>query len=612
MISVENLTKSFGTRLVFDKINFTIGSGEKVGLIGRNGEGKTTLFKMIVGEEEPDSGKVNIPKDYKIGYLKQHLEFSHNRLIDEVYSIVKSDLEDNRWKAEKVLFGLGFTKEDLDKNPYEFSGGYQVRINLAKVLVSDCDLLLLDEPTNYLDILSIRWLANFLREWKKEFILITHDRGFMDSVCTHILGIYRKKVRKIKGDTSKFYEQIRLEEEHLEKTKENIDKRKKEMEQFINKFRAKARQANLVQSRIKTLEKLKEDEVDLEPIKNLNFRFSYKPYEGKNLIHVKDITFGYHKDKPLFTNLSFSIGSNDKICIIGPNGKGKTTLIKVLSGKLKPISGEIIINNNVEIGVYEQTNIADLVDDRTIEEEIMYSDASVDRQRARDIAGIMMFSGDEALKKIGVLSGGEKSRVLLGKVIAKPVNLVMLDEPTNHLDIYSTDALLEALKQFEGAILMVTHNETFLREIANRLIVFKKDEVMLFEGTYDEFLEKVGWDEEDFTRKNEKEKEKLSKKDIRRLKAEVIAEKSKVLNPLIKEVEELERAIEESESRKTEVNSLILKYSMEGNFEEVASLSKELKNIEKNIDELYSRYEIKLSELEEKENYFQKRLEQLI
>ncbi|KAA0258334.1 ABC-F family ATP-binding cassette domain-containing protein [Deferribacter autotrophicus] len=611
MISVENLSKTFGDKVLFDSISFTIGSGEKVGLVGRNGEGKTTLFRIITGEEEPDTGRVNIPKNYKIGYLKQHLEFTKSNLLDEVYSEVESNLEDNRWKAEKVLFGLGFTKEDLQKNPHDFSGGYQVRINLAKVLVADSDMLLLDEPTNYLDILSIRWLARFLKEWRKEFILITHDRGFMDEVCTHILGIHRKKVRKIKGNTEKYYQQVALDDELYEKTRQNVEKRKKEIEQFISKFRAKARQANLVQSRLKTLEKLEGIE-QLEEIKNLKFRFSYKPFEGKNLMHVKDISFGYSEDKILFQNLSFTVGSKDRICIVGPNGKGKTTLIKVLSGKLKPLQGEIVVNNGVELGVYEQSNISSLVDNRSIEEEIMYSAPEVDRQRARDIAGIMMFGGDDALKKISVLSGGEKSRVMLGKVIAKSVNLLMLDEPTNHLDIYSTDALLEALLKFEGAVLMVTHNETFLREVANRLIVFKKDAVFLFEGTYDEFLEKIGWDEEDFERDRKEEKNKLSKKDIRRLKAELIAEKSKVLNPLAREVEELEKAIEESESRKEELNSLILKYSVEGNFEEIASLSKELKNLEKNIDELYSRYEIKLSELEEKEIYFQKKLEQLI
>ncbi|MGA1846678.1 ABC-F family ATP-binding cassette domain-containing protein [Deferribacter abyssi] len=611
MISVENLSKTFGDKVLFDSISFTIGSGEKVGLVGRNGEGKTTLFRIITGEEEPDTGRVNIPKNYKIGYLKQHLEFTKSNLLDEVYSEVESNLEDNRWKAEKVLFGLGFTKEDLQKSPHDFSGGYQVRINLAKVLVADSDMLLLDEPTNYLDILSIRWLARFLKEWRKEFILITHDRGFMDEVCTHILGIHRKKVRKIKGNTEKYYQQVALDDELYEKTRQNVEKRKKEIEQFISKFRAKARQANLVQSRLKTLEKLEGIE-QLEEIKNLKFRFSYKPFEGKNLMHVKDISFGYSKDKILFQNLSFTVGSKDRICIVGPNGKGKTTLIKVLSGKLKPLQGEIVVNNGVELGVYEQSNISSLVDDRSIEEEIMYSAPEVDRQRARDIAGIMMFGGDDALKRIGVLSGGEKSRVMLGKVIAKSVNLLMLDEPTNHLDIYSTDALLEALLKFEGAVLMVTHNETFLREVANRLIVFKKDAVFLFEGTYDEFLEKIGWDEEDFERDRKEEKNKLSKKDIRRLKAELIAEKSKVLNPLAREVEELEKAIEESESRKEELNSLILKYSVEGNFDEVASFSKELKNLEKNIDELYSRYEIKLSELEEKEIYFQKKLEQLI
>ncbi|GAI86334.1 unnamed protein product, partial [marine sediment metagenome] len=279
MISVENITKSFGSQLLFEGVNFRVNSRERVGLVGRNGHGKTTLFRLIVGEEHPDTGTITIPKNYRIGYVRQHLEFSEDTLLKEAMRGLPEGKQGHHWEVEKTLAGLGFSTEDMKRHPGEFSGGFQVRLNLVKVLASEPDLLLLDEPTNYLDITSIRWIERFLLSWPHELMLITHDRSLMDKLATHILGIHRRKVRKMAGDTGKFYVQIAQDEEVYEKTRINDERRRKEIELFISKFRAKARLVNLVQSRIKLLEKTERQE-KLEKIKTLDFWFRSKPYRG--------------------------------------------------------------------------------------------------------------------------------------------------------------------------------------------------------------------------------------------------------------------------------------------------------------------------------------------
>lgn len=280
MISIENISKGYGGNTLFEDTGFRLNRRERVGLVGRNGHGKTTLFRIITGEESPDTGTVIIPKNYRIGYVRQTIEFTENTVLREGMRGLRGEETDHFWKVEKILFGLGFSQADMDRSPLEFSGGFQVRLNLAKMLVSDPDLLLLDEPTNYLDITSIRWIQGFLNAWPREVMLITHDRGFMDKVVTHTVAIHRKKMRKIEGDTGKLYAQIAQDEEIYEKTRVNDERRRKEIELFITRFRAKARLANMVQSRVKTLGKMEKKD-KLDELKNLDFSFRSKPFRGK-------------------------------------------------------------------------------------------------------------------------------------------------------------------------------------------------------------------------------------------------------------------------------------------------------------------------------------------
>lgn len=611
MIQATNLSKSFGDQKILDSISFNVNPRERIGLTGRNGHGKTTLIRMITGEEAPDSGEISIPKNYTLGYVSQHIKFTEPVLIDEACSGLPEDMEDQRWIAEKILSGLGFEESDFQRSPGEFSGGYQVRLNLAKILVSEPDMLLLDEPTNYLDIVSIRWLANYLRQWKGELILVTHDRTFMDAVTTHTIGIHRRKTRKIEGGTDKLNEQILKEEEIHEKTRINDEKKRKDIELFITRFRAKARLAGLVQSRVKALEKSSPSE-RLENIKNLDFQFTEKSFPGKIIFEAENISFAYDENKPLIENFSLTVRKGDRICVIGKNGRGKTTLLKLLSGELEPQKGSVKYHPAAAAGYFAQTNSINLIPHMTVEEEIM--SAGCERQRARDIAGGMMFEGDAALKKIEVLSGGEKSRVLLGKILANPSNILFLDEPSNHLDMESCDTLLEALHNFDGSSMMVTHNELFLHTLPNKLILFTNSGIRTFEGGYRDFLERIGWEEEKNNENNENETaiicdDRPGKKDLRRLKADLVNRRSKALRPIEKEIISTENEIENAETETSLLNEKLAKASMDGDGQTIASLSKELSVIKNRIDDLYEKYEHLTSEQERLNEEFEKELE---
>jgi len=614
MISAENLTKGFGSHLLFEEVNFQINSRERVGLVGRNGHGKTTLFRLIAGEEHPDSGSITIPKNYRIGYVHQHLEFTEDTILKEGMRGLSEGEQHHHWKVEKLLAGLGFSDEDMQRHPGLFSGGYQVRLNLAKVLVSEPDLLLLDEPTNYLDITSIRWIERFLISWPHELILITHDRSFMDKLVTHTIGIHRKKMRKIEGNTEKFYTQIAQDEEIYEKTRMNDERRKKEIDQFINRFRAKARLANLVQSRIKLLEKMGKRE-KLEQLKTLDFSFRSKPFNGKQVLNVQDVSFSYDPEIPLVRNLNIGIKPRDRVCVVGKNGKGKTTLLKLLAGALTPENGKITCNPAVIKGFFEQTNIKTLVDTRTVEEEIGYSHPDVDRQTAWNICGAMMFEGDSALKKVSVLSGGEKSRVMIGKLLVTPVNLLLLDEITNHLDMESCDALLAAIDSFEGAVIMVTHNEMFLHALAERLIVFQHDNVYVSEGSYQRFLEKGGWEDEEpllkTVKENADEKEpdrKLNKKELRRRRSEIITERAKALKPLEQRIAQVEKDIETHENDLNKLNQAMQKAAQAQSGKKIMELSQSIHNCQLSIEKLFGELEELTNTFEEQRAVFEKKL----
>ena len=513
MLQIQQLSKSYGPRVLFDEVTVALTPGERLGLVGRNGCGKTTLLRLILGEETPDGGKIKRPQHYTVGHLSQHLAFEAETVLQE--ACLGLPIQEGDWVeeylAEQALMGLGFTLEDFDRPPSELSGGFQVRLQLAKVLVSAPNLLLLDEPTNYLDIVSMRWLQRYLCNWPGEIILITHDRAFMDRVTTHTMVIHRSNVRRIAGNTTKLYDMLAQEEEIHEQTRQNQVRNRRSDERFVERFRYSATKARQGQSRIKMLERLGTLS-QLEEIANLSFKFNAAPFNAHTLLQAKDLEFGYADGPSLISELSFSLEMGDRVAIVGKNGRGKSTLLNLIAGELTSRSGTFKRHPSTRLAHFGQTNIDRLHAGMTVEEEILSAMPEQSRGAARGICGLMMFQGDDALKRVEVLSGGERARVLLGKLLVSPANLVMLDEPTNHLDMESIDSMVAALLAFSGGTLIVTHNERVLHALATKLVIFDRGRVTWFDGTYRDFLDRVGWSDEDGEKRKKKAPKKAPKK----------------------------------------------------------------------------------------------------
>lgn len=578
MIQVTGLTKSFSTQSIFEDISFGMTEGERLGIIGRNGSGKSTLFKLILGEDHPDDGEIVMPRGYRVGHLAQHLKFTEPTILDEAALGLPDDRKDEEYKAKIILTGLGFTDEDMLKPPSMFSGGFQIRVNLAKVLLSEPNLLLLDEPTNYLDIVSARWLSRFLAEWPNELMIITHDRDFMDSVTTHTMIIRRKTIRRIKGSSQKLLEQLAVDDEIYEKSRVNEDKKRKDVEEFINRFRAKASKASQVQSRVKALEKMGVKEELVDDV-TLDFKFSQSQFVGKYILEVEGLTFGYKPEQTLIRNLGFNVAKGDRIGVIGKNGRGKSTLLRLLAGELSPRNGTVKLSPNAQLGYFGQTNISKLREEKTVEQEVQDSNVHLHRTKVRAICGTMMFPGDAALKKVKVLSGGEKSRVLIGKILATPTNFLLLDEPTNHLDIESVEALIDSLHSYEGGIIIVTHNEHILRGLATKLVVFRGDTAEVIPGDYDYFLRTIGWDEEE---------DGMSSRKKAKAPAAPVTDSSK---KNAKEISLIEKEIANLEKRLETANQSMVEAAENGDRDGITSAGKSIADLERQIATAYDKYQ---------------------
>jgi ATP-binding cassette, subfamily F, member 3 len=497
MIQVDGLSLAYHGEPLFLDASFSIQPGERCALVGRNGMGKSSLFRLLTGQEIPDKGTVSKRKNYTIGTLNQHIVFTHPSLIEEAASGLRQEERECIYKAETILFGLGFKEEDLERSPQEFSGGYQLRLHLAKVLVGEPDCLLLDEPTNYLDIVSIRWFTKFLTEWKGEFILISHDREFLDSVSTHTMGIHRQKISKVKGNTINFFEQIMQQEEIHEKTRVNLEKKRDHLQGFIERFGAKASKATQAQSKQKMLSRIPVLE-NLKNLYQLDFQFNEANFPGKKMLEAQEISFSYDptSERSLIENFSLSVEKGERIAIIGKNGRGKSTILRLLAGDLSSNNGSVKRSENLSIGYFGQTNIDRLHPKNSIEEEISSANSKLNLTQVKGICGLMMFSGDKSKKVNSVLSGGEKSRVLLGKIIATPCNFLLLDEPTHHLDMESIEALIDAIEEFQGSVIIVTHSELILKRMAlDKIVVCHQGRQEVHLGTYGEFLNQNGWHE---------------------------------------------------------------------------------------------------------------------
>lgn len=582
MIRIEDLEKSFASRLLFSNVSFTLGKKERCALLGRNGSGKSTLLRMIVGDIELDKGEVITPKGYTMGYLRQHLSFSHPSIRAEVLS---ANTKAEPYEADALLCGLGFSPDHLTEPPEKFSGGYQLRIELAKTLLQKPDLLLLDEPTNYLDIVSIRFLERLLKHWQGECLIISHDRSFLDRVCTHCLGLHRGGIRKVEGGSDAYFSRIKEDENRQMRENENLRKQKAHLTKFVERFRYKASKAGQAQSRVKALEKLGEIE-ELEDETTLSFSFAEKTHPGKQIGSIKNISFKYQA--PLIQDVTFDILKGDRIAIIGKNGCGKSTLLKLLSGELGPQRGHIKYSMNAEIGYFGQTNVEQMNPQWTIYDAIKLANPKLKDLEVRNIAAQMLFHKDDVHKTIEVLSGGEKARVLLGRILATECNLLLLDEPTNHLDIESVEALITALKQFRGAIVIVTHNEWILQALELEKIILCKEGMQLVHlGDYDTFLDTLGWGDD------EPKKEKPKKQN---------SENRDALKSIRSQIRVLEKELSNREKEKDRLEKKLVELSSKEEVETVLEHSNSFEKLIAEIDSLYVSLELLYQEEEELKN----------
>ena len=531
MISVEQLTVEFGGSPLFDEISFLLNPKERIALVGKNGAGKTTLLKIFAGKQSPTSGRITIPKDLTIGYLPQHMihnegttvmqeaekAFEHITTLQTEIERLTQELSDRTdydseayhllieklthanehlqiigngnfyGEIEKTLMGLGFLRTDFERQCSEFSGGWRMRIELAKILLQRPDVLLLDEPTNHLDIESIQWLENFLITSGSAILLVSHDRAFIDAVTTRTIEISLGKIYDYNVNYSKYVELRRERHEQQVRAYENQQKMIQDTEDFIERFRYKATKAVQVQSRIKQLDKLERLEVDMEDNSRLSLKFPPAVHSGIIPVEIEHLTKAYG-DYVVLDNIGLIINRGEKVAFVGKNGEGKSTLVKCIMSEIE-YSGKLKLGHNVKIGYFAQNQASLLDENRTVFETIDQVAVGDIRTKIRDILGAFMFGGEASDKKVKVLSGGERSRLAMIRLLLEPVNLLILDEPTNHLDMRSKDVLKEAIKAFDGTVIVVSHDREFLDGLVNKVYEFGNKKVREHLGGIYDFLQ---------------------------------------------------------------------------------------------------------------------------
>ena len=530
MLLVQNLGVHFAGNYLFDNVSFRINKGNRVGLAGKNGAGKSTLLKILAKQQDSDEGDVVHEGEVSVGFLTQDIDFERGRtvweeagqafeqlneiqkkidytndqlttrtdyeseeyakLIDDIthltdrFSILGGYTKDA--EMEKILFGLGFKAEDFHRQTDEFSGGWRMRIELAKLLLQKHDVLLLDEPTNHLDIDSILWLEEFLQDYPGAVVLVSHDKQFLDNVTNRTLEIANKLVHDYKANYSKYIELRQERREKMEQAQKNQEQYIKHTQQLIEKFRAKASKAATAQSLIKKLDKIDRIEVENEDVHKMNIRFASAVTPGKIIFELENVGKAYG-EKQIFDNVSFFVNRGEKIAFVGQNGQGKTTLARVMVDGLDH-SGSIKLGHNVEVGYFAQNQAEVLNEKWTVLEEAEYASTEETRKQVRDVLGAFLFSGEAVEKKVSVLSGGERNRLALAKLLLKPFNVLVMDEPTNHLDIQSKEILKQALKNFDGTLILVSHDREFLDGLANKVFEFRDGRVKEFLGGINEYL----------------------------------------------------------------------------------------------------------------------------
>jgi len=626
MIAINNVTVAFGGFTLLDNINFHISESEHIGLVGKNGAGKSTLMKLITGEQSPTSGHIDMPSGLQIGYLPQIMQHNKGRsVIDEVMTVFehlheleaelagitaelaeRTDYESDdygklitrlneindrlslesgespRVQAERTLAGLGFKPEELERHTETFSQGWNMRIELAKVLLSRPDVLLLDEPTNHLDIESIEWFEDYLVRYRGALLLVSHDRKFLDTVTTRTVEILLGHIHDYKVPYSQY---VSLRAERIAQQTaayENQQRMIEKTEDFINRFRYKPTKSNQVQSRIKALERLERIEIDETDGAKMTLKFPAAERSGDIVFKGSDLTVGY-PGKIVFSHAGIEIKRGEKVALIGRNGEGKTTLMRVMTGELEPVSGEARVGHNVHIGYYAQ-NQEDILDkNETVFGTLDRIATGEIRTRLRDILGAFLFKGEDIDKKVSVLSGGERARLGMAKLMLQPYNVLALDEPTNHMDIRSKDILKEALQRFDGTLIVVSHDRGFLDGLVDKLYEFRDGRVREHLGSVSEFLEKRKL--ENLRELERHETPAAEKPEQKKLAAQqqyaARKSESKEQRKLRSRVDYLEKEITRHEARMAEIEK---KLANPGNNDDIMDLTREYLNEQRDRD----------------------------
>ncbi len=649
MLQLNNITLHFGERTLFKDLSVTINKGERIGLVGPNGAGKSTLLKIIIGEMNADGGTIKMSNADTVGYLPQdgvepdpnltvfqeveqvfeeilalrdrHVELQqkmnslaadsdeHAEALEEFgtiqHKLENADAYSLGADIERILKGLGFHEEDFQRPTTEFSGGWLMRIALAKLLLKQPTYLLLDEPTNHLDIESLRWIENFLTNYDGAVVLVSHDKAFLNSVTNRTLAFQHGGLNDYAGNYSYYTKKYEEELELLKKRYENQQKEIKQTQEFIDRFRYKASKAKQVQSRIKQLEKMEKIELEDEQ-SEITFRFPPPERSGQVVIKLSNLVKKYG-DNTVFNGIDYEVERGDKIAVVGPNGAGKSTLIRILAGFEPITSGKRELGHNVTPGYFAQHQAEELNPKNTALDEMMLAGSRESETRLRTILGCFLFEGDDVFKKVGVLSGGEKSRLALAKMLLNSGNFLIFDEPTNHLDMRSKNILQQALDQFEGTLMIVSHDRDFLDPIVNKTLEIQPGHIKTWLGNISYYLDKKSFEDSvDLESKDDTgETKKLSRKEERRLEAQKRQALSKKLKPLKKRLETIESDVETKEARKAEIEELMAQPDFYDDSDEVKEISLEYESIKTDLVELMHKWEEIAGRIEFVENEYE-------
>ncbi|MDR8392202.1 ABC-F family ATP-binding cassette domain-containing protein [Aliifodinibius sp. S!AR15-10] len=660
MLALENISLTLGDRQLFNSIDALINPGERVGLVGPNGAGKSTLLKLIAGKIGADAGEVKLSKSATVGYLPQDGVDPDPTLtvLEEVESAFEDllELEDqtmqeqqklSRMEAgtdeyqktldrmgrlqdqleqsgayeleadiEKVLMGLGFSKEDFSRSTTEFSGGWLMRIAMAKLLLQQPTYLLLDEPTNHLDIESLQWIENFLHNYEGAIIIVSHDKAFLNSITERTLALDRGNLYDYSGNYSYYQEKHEERMEHLRKAYQNQQREIKKLQEFIDKFRYNASKASQVQSRIKQLEKMDKIELD-EHEEEITFRFPPPERSGAVVMKLQNISKSYGENQ-VFEGLDYAIERGDKIAVVGPNGAGKSTMVRMLAGLEDFDSGIREPGHNVSTNYFAQHQADELDLDQTVFGIMREAAPKAKETRLRTILGCFLFQGDDVFKKVSVLSGGEKSRLALARMLVNSANFMIFDEPTNHLDMQSKKILQQALDQYEGTFVIVSHDRDFLDPIVSKVLEVQPNRVRTFLGNVSYYLDKKKEEQEaldlasstgsngaEISQDSASDSESgpaISRKEERRIEAEKRQRRYKKLKPLKKKIDPLEDKIEKLEDRKEEIETQMAEPDFYDDDERVKEVSLEYEKLKAELVEIYDEWEtlaLKISKIEE-------------